>query len=157
MSLKEKLIKLSEEKKNHDINWDEIREKWIKNTSELYETIKEWFRELIDEGYMKITTREISISESNIGSYNIDRLYIDLSGPVLILNPFARMIIGGKGRIDVYFRGNVSEKVMLILSEEDPPEWELWKSKDLRNMVPFNKANFENYIEDFISNFPSNP
>ncbi|MDM8525293.1 hypothetical protein QUF80_18130 [Desulfococcaceae bacterium HSG8] len=152
MSLKEKLIRLTEEHKKSGTDRRKERDFWTEQVYKLYDEIQSWFREYIDEGYVKPEFIKTLLYET--GEYEIDIMELNLNGPVIVLEPMGCNFTGASGGIGLYLSSYKANKVMLLLMRDnnDRPYWELRKSR--KDRMLFNKQVFENLLEDWLDNTP---
>jgi hypothetical protein len=152
MSLKEKLVRLTEEQKKSAADKRTERDFWTEQVYKLYDEIQTWFREYIDEGYVKPDFIKTLLYEA--GEYEIDILELNLNGPVVVLEPMGCNFTGALGGIAVYLSSYKAHKVMLLLMKDDNgnPYWELRKNRKDRTF--FNRQAFENLLEDWLDNTP---
>ncbi len=152
MALKDKLKRIAEQGHAKDIDWDKIRDAWLKQVGKLYKEIEAWFREYLDEGYVKVSFREIRLSEDHLGTYRIPAMELSFGGPVLVLEPVGRAILGASGRIDLYMSGHRADKIMLLLMSDDRgrPFWELRKRQIRTERCRFERQIFEELIEGWL-------
>jgi hypothetical protein len=153
MGLKDKLTKLRDGEDESKIDWKKNKQLWVNSVDKLYKTIQDqWFCELEDEGLLNINTIPISIVEEYIGKYTIPKMEISFPSGCVILEPVGRNIVGGKGRIDFYLRGNYGSRLMLILYYEQGED--IWmikdKEKKFKNVMLSNES-FEKVIEKWIT------
>jgi hypothetical protein len=160
LSFRDKLIKLSEKRKEGSTDWGQRKDEWIGAVNRLYDEIEVWFLELFDEGYMDIKLVKITLAEEFIGEYEIDTLELylgergsyDAVEEVVIFEPIGRNVIGASGRIDIYLRGRKSEKVLLLLMRDpnsDNYSWNLAKSK--KDITIFDRGVLEHLIDEWIT------
>jgi hypothetical protein len=152
MSLKDKLKKIAKQEMEAEVDWSQVREKWIERVDALFKQIEEWFKDLTEDG-LRISYPEIEIHEEVLGKYAIHSMELGLGKEnSIVFEPIARVIVGGKGRIDFYKLGARSKRMMLLqFDEDDGAKWEIWPSKISKDRQEFSKENLERIIEDWIS------
>ena len=152
MSLKDKLRKIAAEGQRTETDWNIIRDIWLKQVEKLYREIENWFGEYFDEGYMRISFREITLSEEHIGLYQINVMELDIGGPLVVMEPVGRNILGTAGRIDLYMSGHRADRIMLLLMSDSKgqPFWELRKRNIRTEKYLFEHGIFEELIEGWL-------
>lgn len=155
MSLKEKLIKLheNETETEAETDWEKRKNEWLKSVEKFYSLVREWLSEYEKEELLRIDTQSIAIYEENIGKYSADKLIIRINGKrQVILEPVGALIIGCQGRIDVYLRGNVSDKDMIVLTREKGIDSWYFVDKKSRLKQPLvTKQSFEEKFEEWLN------
>lgn len=152
MSLKDKLKTLRDSSDDSKINWEKNKNEWINSVNHLFEIVQDdWFSELKAEGLLKIKTLPIYITEEHIGKYSIDKMEITYATGSIIFEPIGRNIIGGKGRIDLYLKGEFGKGLMLILFRENSQDnWFLVSKQTSRDQKLLSKESLEKAIEQWI-------
>jgi hypothetical protein len=105
-----------EEKPVKPIDWEGIKEEWLKQLNILYSNVSDWLNEYINRGQISINYRDIQMNESAMGYYTAKIMEIHFGGKVVRLIPVARLIIGGNGRVDL--EGSNSKVIRFILTDE---------------------------------------
>ncbi len=153
MALKDKLEKIRQEKQSMQVDWSKRRDAWIVEVKKLYDEVASWFADLLDPGYMQIGIRSKSIIEDYLGKYDIDVMEMDLSVyPAVVMEPVARNVLGYAGRVDLYLKGHDTNRMMLLLVEDDgaPSRWELVINTDKKQHVPFDRDALERVLEYWL-------
>ena len=153
MALKDKLEKIRQEKQSMQVDWSKRRDAWIVEVKKLYDEVASWFADLLDPGYMQIGIRSKSIIEDYLGKYDIDVMEMDLSVyPAVVMEPVARNVLGYAGRLDLYLKGHDTNRMMLLLVEDDgaPSRWELVINTDKKQHVPFDRDALERVLEYWL-------
>lgn len=153
MSLEEKARKLAEQKKRTEaIDWDAEGRWWQQQLEELYRKISTWLRPLETEGVLTLRRAPMQLSEQHIGTYDADALVLEFSGEGVVLEPQGTLVVGARGRVDVFRRGRRgSQPVMLILSgSKEEATWKIWYSRDPQQRQELNEANFKTLVESFL-------
>lgn len=83
------------------INVDAVRAEWIDAVQSLFEVVRTWLRPEQADGLLELGLREVLVAEERLGSYQMHALDIKAAGKVVMLEPVARIIIGGLGRVDM--------------------------------------------------------
>lgn len=86
-----------------DFNYEEDKQKWLQSVKELYQNITAWLKPLTDKpnSNIKISFEKTILNEEHIGDYEIDKMYIDIKGQRVVLQPLGTWIIGSRGRVDM--------------------------------------------------------
>ncbi|HVN85893.1 MAG TPA: hypothetical protein VMW17_13725 [Candidatus Binatia bacterium] len=83
------------------VDWEEIRESWIRDLHALISQFKEWLRDAVTERLLTVEEYRLTVSEDDLGTYQAPALTIRAprSRSVQIV-PRGRLIVGGTGRVD---------------------------------------------------------
>lgn len=152
MSLKDKLEKLNKETSSQKVDLERVKKDWLEKIDELYSQTNDWFDSYIKEGLFTVVEKEKKINEEHLGVYQTKQLEYEFGQNCLVIEPMGRNIIGAWGRVDVYFRGNKSDKYILVLLGEkfESATWYLSSFQDKRKRLEWNKENLEKLIENWI-------
>jgi hypothetical protein len=83
------------------IDWNAIRDEWLKSLSEFYELIKSFLVEYKNAEKLSYTFSKKEIFEEYIGSYSVDVMDIKLGEHRVKLEPIGTNLIGAHGRVDL--------------------------------------------------------
>lgn len=121
--------------------WIERKDKWVNQVDTLFDKILEWLRPLGNEGQVKSEIRPISLTEEQIGAYQIHRLTVFFLSERVEFQPRGTNLFGGFGRIDI--TGKNGQAVLVI------PEWGDWAFYQLDRSNPSSpKSIYEPLSED---------
>ena len=150
LTLKEKLAERAKlQEKEKAIDWEERKALWLEQVAKLYDGLEQWFQEYIHDAYMTFRrAKKASLTEKDIGSYEIEILEIDIQDDIVVFEPVGTNVIGASGRIDVYLRGHKADHVMLLLFEANGEREQPWRWKLVfeESAFDFNKARFEELL-----------
>jgi hypothetical protein len=154
MSLKEKLEQINKDSSSQNTDIEQVKNEWIERVEALFAQTTDWLAPYLKEGLFKIVEKVKNINEEQLGAYRMKQLEYEFGEHCLIIEPMGRNIIGSWGRIDIYFRGNKTDKYLLILLGDtfDTATWYLSSFQDKRLRFDWNKDNFEKLIENWIDN-----
>ena len=160
MTFKEKLKKLNEENKEKFQQLEHHKQIWIREVKNLYQTIKEWFQEYVEEGYMSVDYFDLQSAECEEFLMETQIMELNLGGgPSVILEPTGINVVGAFGKIDLYQRGNKDEKIFLLLMENEENRedrhWEIWKSRKQQDRMKFDKETFETLLDEWLEKWAS--
>ena len=65
----DEFVKNQQPDAHSDINWNAIRDEWLRRLDELYNRIRGFLKEYIASGQIQFESRPIALNEENIGSY----------------------------------------------------------------------------------------
>lgn len=153
MALEDKARQLAQRKQQEEaIDWNAERDWWLDQLERLYDEIEAWLAPLVTEGVLQLQRQMLDLSEEHLGSYQAPLLVLDFSGAAVILEPRGTLIVGSRGRVDVFRRGyRGKQSVMLILGPaKDEPSWSIWPSKNPRDRQPLDDSTFKALIESFL-------
>jgi|SRR5579884_313616 len=92
----------------------EIIPEWLDAINRLFADVAGWAQ----EQNWTVASSTTEISEESLGKYTAPVLTIDAQNGRLVLEPIARIVIGGKGRIDLYAWPTLY-RVMLLRRSKD--------------------------------------
>jgi hypothetical protein len=87
--------------KEKAIDWKKVREEWLQNLRSLYGKVHSHLDEYIQDGAIRIDTQPMTLTEVDIGTYEVEKKIIHIGSQVITLTPAGTMLIGSKGRVDV--------------------------------------------------------
>ena len=152
-SLADKLKQIAASQPDSSLDGDARQKAWVKHVNGLYRHLKTWLSDSAKSGHISFNVQKVTLSEDNLGSYEMDALELDLVGAhQIIFQPVEMNILGAVGRIDVYHRGYNPHKVMLLLHDEGNNKfhWELWKGFKKEAQQTFNKGALEALLSQWI-------
>jgi len=152
-SLADKLKQIAASQPDSSLDGDARQKAWVKHVNGLYRHLKTWLSDSAKSGHISFNVQKVTLSEDNLGSYEMDALELDLVGAhQIIFQPVEMNILGAVGRIDVYHRGYNPHKVMLLLHDEGNNKfhWELWKGFQKQAQQTFNKGALEALLSQWI-------
>lgn len=133
--------------------WEKQRDEWIDRVKELYEEIHAWLKPLEDDGYLKITYTDISISEEQIGFYSVQKMLITFfNNRKIELEPVGLHVIGADGRIDMKF----ASQTMMLIGSVTEGRWMFAERRENREKPTswnFDQDSFKSFLTDFIEEF----
>ena len=84
------------------IDWTKQRDEWLAYLDQLYTLIEATLHEYIASGQIRCSFKEIELNEEDIGSYVARQLVLKIGGQEIDFKPVGTLLIGMKGRVDVY-------------------------------------------------------
>lgn len=90
-------------------------EAWRRDVGDVYETIRSALLQVIDEEVVTFGFDTMTISEEELGEYDIDRMTMTIVDRPIYVEPIARMTIRGTGRIDLYRHDRPSESNRIFI------------------------------------------
>jgi len=103
------------------VDWEEMKNWWIKAVHDLFNQIDGWLHSLILSGSVKSARATMELTEEDLGRYKIESLELQLASRKLIFKPEGTMLIGAFGRVEV--TGPNGKAVLLLLNTDSkvPP------------------------------------
>ncbi|HIE00730.1 MAG TPA: hypothetical protein EYP59_10660 [Thiotrichaceae bacterium] len=147
------LKKLAASQPKSSVTWEERKSVWGKQAEALYKNVQTWLSEHSKGGHIKFnTSNKVTLSEPNVGDYEMASLELSLvGGHQIIFSPTEMDFLGAVGRIDLYQRGNSTHKTMLLLfAKGNSYQWELWKGLSKEDQQSFNKETLEGLLNQWI-------
>lgn len=152
MGLKDKLQKISKTETTKKVDLKKVLSEWQKQVQITLTKTQDWLKPYLEQGLLKVVENEKTINEEIFGEYKVKQLEYEFGKYRLVFEPMGRNILGAWGRIDVYFRGNKTDKYVLVLLGEkfETSKWYLSSFQNKSKRIEFNKENLEKLIEDWI-------
>jgi len=126
-------------------NAAEVREEWLRHLEELMASIDRWLEPATREG-LKLTKGSVEKSEKLLGNYTAPCRLVEFAGRRIEIQPRARMIVGGNGRVDV---SSTVGRAFLIFSTPER-RWFIVRERDWASREPLTEETFEQLIEAFL-------
>lgn len=145
---------------------------WIGAVEKLHDDIiPNFLASYIADGSLTLSTRMVSKREEAFGEYKISELQIHATDIIVSVSPVARIIVGGRGRVDLYRNGpgaNTNRFMLLRQAQQNDPSSVLWAIRvpiDLRSgfnydppkvltpgqVIPLTKESFELALECLLN------
>ncbi len=83
------------------IDWNKQKQEWLDYLDKLYADVETYLSDYIKAGSITLKWSPIELNEENIGTYQVQRLFIDIGPQQISLTPVGTLLIGTKGRVDV--------------------------------------------------------
>lgn len=147
--LEEILEKKKEQLDKDAQGWRARRDEWLRQITVLLDTIRGWIKPLEDKQYLFVETKEITISEELLGTYQAPSMIITFfTGEKIHLVPKGLHVIAGKGRVDLKF----GQREIMIVGQDEKPGW-FFAEREGRGKpktFEFNKDNFEQLLQEYL-------
>lgn len=160
MSLRKTLQKMEETEKASkqviDAKLKEWRELVIPG---LYRSVKEMLSDLISDGLVTVNPpRTERRTEELTGPYDIEVMDLAIRGRTITLNPVALFVIGAMGRVELFARGRLDRRYILLRLKDDysgKDRWFIFPERDgpklpLMNLPELSRETLENMIEKLL-------
>lgn len=153
MALLDKLRSLSQEGQVADPA--SLVADWRKAVDELYHFIAVSLHEFTEQSYGRLEFRFRTVREDELGEYQISDLLFVSGAETIVFAPFRRVLLGARGRVDVYRQGRISDGLRLLRSEATGPgalPWSIVQPRESILSMPHDsaaltKASLERLIE----------
>lgn len=133
----------TKEKEEEKIDWNAQKREWINFVGDLYTNIENYLDDFTKTGDINIEYSDVSITEQNIGTYNIRRMTIIIGINKIVLTPIGTLLVGTKGRIDMVGPRGIKR---LILADKDSEGMKFiikTGGQDQKDQYDPNKINWE--------------
>lgn len=97
------------------IDWEAEKHFWLTKLDELYRTMRQWLREYIEAGQIRLSFHPISLYEEEVGEYTVQEALLTMGQQAVTLTPVGTALVGTKGRVDLRGPAGV---IRLVLSDE---------------------------------------
>jgi hypothetical protein len=130
-------------------DWNQMKTDWLITLREFFSNIREWLSE-IDQDLLSIEYPSVTIQEEHIGSYQAPSMHIKTDWAYVRIEPIARIIIGGKGRIDMISHSGLS-CMLLCVSKGDQDVWAYVEERGRVEYKELNKELFHKLLKGLLS------
>jgi hypothetical protein len=96
------------------------KREWLGGIEKLYAQIEQWLDPLRRQGLVKVARTDFTIREETLGTYSAPGLEIEAGGRKISVEPIARVVFGGSGRVDM---GHGPLSRVLIRAPKETGEW----------------------------------
>jgi len=110
----DEFVKSQQPNAHADIDWNAMRDEWLRRLDQLYNQIHEFLKEYIEAGEIQLERSPISLNEENIGLYTAMQLTVKIGRKNVRFQPIGTLLIGSKGRVDVTGTGVTEARLVLI-------------------------------------------
>ena len=110
----DEFVKSQQADAHSDVNWNALRDEWLRRLDELYSQIRKFLKEYTDAGEIQLKTSPISLIEENIGPYTAKQLTLKIGRKQVRFQPIGTLLIGSRGRVDVIGAGITEARLVLI-------------------------------------------
>ena len=123
-----------------------MKEKWIGTIHSLFGQIREWIKKAEAEDLVAVYRHNIQLSEKHIGRYTVDKLELLVLDRQIIVEPIARFIEGGDGRVDIYH----GFEAFKLLYSEKTDTWHIESRKEPGFRKKLDRDSFVALIQSII-------
>lgn len=128
----------------HEVDWEEKKDKWLKHIARLYKMIRGWIAPLETEGTVRYQTASENFEEDYIGRYHADVLTLLIGKQRVEFQPKGTLIIGANGRVDV--RGQRGIRTLVLKGNE----WFIVERSPRLKTFPFNEDSFQDVLQEVM-------
>jgi len=138
------------------MDWDAEKHWWLDQLQKLYGQIELWLRPLVTQELVFVDRGDVQITEEHLGSYIAPALILEFGEEeesVIVLRPRGTVIVGARGRVDVYPRGNPQRKSVLTLNNDtQSPSWSIRTTfpVPLGQPAALDQRTFETIVEQLL-------
>ena len=122
-----------------------IRAEWLRQLEQLMNDVDQWLEPAVEAG-LKVTRTSVTVKERMLGAYAAPKRVIEFAGRRIEIEPKARIIVGGNGRVDI---SSTVGRVFLIFSKAGGG-WAVVKDRDWTSREPLTRETFERLLEAFL-------
>ncbi|MFN4218245.1 MAG: hypothetical protein ACK4HB_03055 [Candidatus Bipolaricaulia bacterium] len=124
---------------------ERLLKEWLEALNKLYKQLEEWLKPAQAEG-LKIRRYEKEITEYELGTYQVPALEISFGLRTVHLEPVARFIVGGAGRVDM----DSPRGIFKLIRDPATRRWLLVR-KTLADAEPLNENSFATLIQEIFA------
>ncbi len=133
------------------VDWNKEREEWLQRLRDLYNQIEIYLDDYLKSGAISVSKTNIELNEEDVGSYLAPKLTIKIGRQEISFTPVGTMLIGSKGRVDVYGTG-AKGRIVLVRNKDSKAskdtEW-VWKiggAPSYATLIPLDKDSLLNLL-----------
>ena len=116
--VKEQVARADELKFAIEIEWPERLATWQRELNQLYSDMEKYLKKYIKAGDIKKERDNITITEPNVSSYEVEQLTFFIGTEKIVARPIGTQLIGTKGRVDLISRRG---SIKILLLEKSSP------------------------------------
>jgi len=136
-------------------NEGQVRDEWLETVDSFYHQISEWLSDSISEGFVEIKDGQtIPFNEQVTGQYSVKKLILKFANGTVEIEPKGRLIVGAKGRIDIFNPVFYMKKYIIVRQEDKETEaltWRLVLDTSPQKYEDFDKGVFERIVVELLS------
>ena len=126
---------------SEQINWQTKKDEWQEYAKKFMDQVKQYLTEF--SGDITLEDKTVSLTEDNLGTYDISALSVQLPGQKIEFEPVGTNVIGASGRIDM--KGSAGTvKWVLVPESYDKPRISVRANDEPANLPPKAAAEPEN-------------
>jgi hypothetical protein len=110
----DEFVKSQQADAHSDVNWNAIRDEWLRRLDELYGQIRTFLNDYVNAGEIHLELSPITLNEENIGIYTAPQLTLMIGRKQVRFQPIGTLLIGSRGRVDVIGTGVAEARLVLI-------------------------------------------
>ena len=130
-------------KEEQEVDAPRIKEEWLRELDKLMSRIDEWLRESVKAG-LKVEKAAVEVSEERLGDdYKAPKRVIELAGRRVVIEPHARIVVGGHGRVNI--EGDFGMDLLIFSKPDDT--WYVVRDRASMKREPLTKETFEQVLE----------
>lgn len=147
-----KILEEEMEKSKRDAkSTEETINEWRDAVEKLYSKIEGWLGEERQKRLVRVTKNDFFIKENYLGEYPIKRLILGTPGNMYVyVEPKARYIVGGTGRVDIYNTNKPLVKYVVVRKKDDNKWYFIEKTNRLSDIIDYSEFDEENFKEILV-------
>jgi hypothetical protein len=128
MALRDTLKKMEETEKDSAVIVQTKLKQWRQEAiPELFKRIQALLLDLIKDGLITVgPKRTESRTEEKTGPYNVEVLDLVIRGRTITFSPLALFVFGSDGRVDLFTRGRLDQRYLLLRTRDDTKAKDIW-------------------------------
>ncbi len=128
-----------------ELDKEKMLQEWLDALKKLFDQFEKWLEPATNEG-LAVKPYHKEIAEEDLGMYQAPALEVSFGLRKVRIEPIARLIIGGAGRVDVdSWRG-----IFKLIRSAPQGEWYLVR-KSLAEREPLDERVFTNLIKEIFA------
>jgi hypothetical protein len=134
-----------EDRRTLNSNATKLRDEWLEQLDDLMADIRGWLKPAAKEG-LKVNSMPVEITEQGLGTYTAPGLLIEFEASRVAIEPIARIIVGGHGRVDI--RGD--QVTFSLIFTKPERSWYVVRDRDWSSREPLSEKVFERLMEAIL-------
>jgi len=124
---------------------EKILEEWLEALNSLIRQLEQWLEPALAEG-LKIEPYQKEIAEYDLGTYSAPALKISFGSRTVHVEPVARFIVGGTGRVDI----DSSRGIFKLIRDPATGRWFLVR-RTLAEAEPLTETSFSRLMQEIFA------
>jgi hypothetical protein len=124
---------------------EEILKEWLEALNSLIHQLERWLEPALGEG-LKIELDQKEITEYDLGTYSAPALKISFGSRMVRVEPVARFIVGGTGRVDI----DSPRGIFKLIRDPATRRWFLVR-RTLAEAEPLTETSFSRLMQEIFA------
>lgn len=133
------------EYQEEEMNWNNTKNEWVEQLNRFMSQIDKWLEDQKKNDIITLKSASLTIQEEHLGEYKAPSRELSIGKVKIQIEPIGRLIIGARGRIDIY--SSYERYILLYLLERG---WVYRKETARGQFHDFSRESFERILEELL-------